>query len=381
MTAFSGFPPMHALAAAAQSTRLRLPPLGPTVERSELIGIASALGVAGLLVLAGLIVHFLFTFAVRRIVRYTRGAESEALLRPIRRPLRAIFVALALLWTDDVSLRGPATAALVVDTVHLVMPLLWGWLAIALVRVAHRYVEAETDLAAEDNLEARRRRTRADILARIAIIVLAVIAVGLMLLQIPAVKEVGMALVASAGLAGLAVGVAAQPLLKNIVSGMQLAFTEPMRIDDVVVYQGEWARVESISLTYVVLKIWDDRRLVVPVSKLVEEPIENWTRKTSHLLGTVMLYVDHAADIERMREAALAAVRGHRLWDGRVAVLQVTDMSPEALTVRVLMSGRNGSELFDLRCDVREAMIKFLRAELPGSLNRSRVAIEERDDT
>ena len=132
--------------------------------------------------------------------------------------------------------------------------------------------------------------------------IVAVIAVGLMLLKIPAVREVGMALVASAGLAGLAVGVAAQPLLKNLVAGMQLAFTEPLRIDDVIVFRGEWARVESITLTYVVLKIWDDRRLVVPVANLMEEPIENWTRETSHLLGTVMIYVDHAADVDRLRE-------------------------------------------------------------------------------
>lgn len=345
-------------------------------ERGDLIDFAWALGVAAMLVLAGMLVHWIGACAVRRIVRRTRPPGDEALLPLLLRPLRWITVALALLWTDDIALRSEETADLVVGVARMAMPLLWGWLAIGVIRFAHHYIRAQTDVTAEDNLEARSRRTRADILARIATVVVGVIAVGLMLLKIPAVREVGMALVASAGLAGLAVGVAAQPLLKNIVAGMQLAFTEPLRIDDVVVYRGEWARVESISLTYVVLKIWDDRRLVVPVSKLLEEPIENWTRETSHLLGTVMIYVDHAADIEALRAFALEAVRGHRLWDGRVAVLQVTDMSPAALEVRVLMSGRNGGELFDLRCDVREAVVRFLASDLAAGLNRSRVSLQ-----
>jgi len=200
---------------------------------------------------------------------------------------------------------------------------------------------------------------------------------GLMLLGIPAVREIGVAVMASAGIAGLAVGVAAQPLLKNIVGGFQLAFTEPVRIDDVVVYQGEWGRVERIGLTYVVLRIWDQRRLVIPVSKLVEEPIENWTRETSQLLGTVFVHVDHAADIAALREVALAAVRGHRLWDGRAAAVQVTDMTRDTLEVRVLMSARGGSEMFDLRCDVREAVVAALAKDQPQALVRARVMLEE----
>ena len=188
-----------------------------------------------------------------------------------------------------------------------------------------------------------------------------------------------MALVASAGLAGLAVGVAAQPLLKNIVGGFQLAFTEPVRIDDVIVYRGEWGRIERIGLTYVVLRIWDERRLIIPVSKLVEEPIENWTRRSSQLLGTVFVHVDHAADIEALREAGLAAVRAHRLWDGRVAAVQVTDMTQQTLEVRVLMSARSGSELFELRCDVREAVVRALARNNPEAFNRARVVLEEGD--
>ena len=335
-----------------------------------------ALGTALALALGGLALHLIAMFVGRRIARRTDTDLDDALLACVNQPLRWIVVGLAVLLTDEVAPRGPNTAALVVDVVRMVMPLLWGWMAIALIRFAHAYVAARSDVTAIDNLAARRRRTRADLLARIATVIVALVAVGLMLLKIPAVREIGVALVASAGIAGLAFGVAAQPLLKNLVAGMQLVFTEPVRIDDVVVYRGEWGRVESITLTYIILKIWDDRRLVIPVSKLMEEPIENWTRRTSHLLGTVMVYVDHAADVDRIRDAALDAVQRHHLWDGRVAKLQVTDMTAGALELRVLMSGRDGSELFEMRCDVREAMTRFLATQTPDALNRSRVALE-----
>jgi small-conductance mechanosensitive channel len=335
-----------------------------------------ALGTALTLVLDGLALHLIVMFVARHIARRTDTDQDDALLRFVNQPLRWIIVAMALLSTAIFAPRGAETAAMVAGFVRMIMPLLWGWLAISLIRFTRAYVAARSDVTATDNLAARRRRTRADILARIAIVVAGLVAIGLMLLKIPAVREIGVALVASAGIAGLAFGVAAQPLLKNLVAGMQLAFTEPVRIDDVIVYRGEWGRVESISLTYIILKIWDDRRLVIPVSKLMEEPIENWTRQTSHLLGTVMIYVDHAADVDRLRGAAVDAVRGHRLWDGRVAALQVTDMSSEALELRVLMSGRNGSELFEMRCDVREATARYLATQTPDALNRSRVALE-----
>lgn len=336
------------------------------------------LAVAGLLALAARVLHAVLGAIARRIARGTRTDTDELLLGHVLRPLRWIAVALAQLALDDFALPDEAAAARIVGAVRTLMPLLWGWLVIALIRFGKAYVDARSDIAAEDNLVARRRRTRADILARIAVVVVMLVSAGLMLLKIPEVREIGLALVASAGLAGLAVGVAAQPLLKNIVGGFQLAFTEPVRIDDVVVYRGEWGRIERIGLTYVVLRIWDQRRLVIPVSKLVEEPIENWTRQTSDLLGTVMIYTDHAADIAALREVALEAVRSHRLWDGRSAAVQVTDMTAEVLELRVLMSARGGSEMFELRCDVREAVVRALARDWPDALNRARVVLEEK---
>lgn len=346
------------------------------MEQSELWEMLRTPAVAAALIVVALVAHRLLMFVASRIARRTSTHQDEALIACIWHPSRWIMVALLLLGTDILAVRGDETAATLTGAVRVIMPLLWGWLVVAVIRFAHGYVSARSDVSAEDNLAARRRRTRADILARIAIVIVALVSIGLLLLKIPAVREIGVALVASAGLAGLAFGVAAQPLLKNLVAGIQLAFTEPVRIDDVLVYRGEWGRVERITLTYVVLKIWDDRRLVIPVSKLLEEPIENWTLQTSHLLGTVMIYADHAADVEQVRKVALDAVRGHRLWDGRVALLQVTDMTADILELRVLMSARNGGELFDLRCDVREAVARFMANDLPDSLNRNRLAIE-----
>ena len=200
--------------------------------------------------------------------------------------------------------------------------------------------------------------------------------VAFMLLAIPSVRAVGVTLVASAGLAALAVGAAAQPALKNLIAGIQMAFTEPIRLDDVVIVEGEWGKIEDIRLTYVVVRIWDDRRLVVPVSYFLEKPFQNWTRETSHLLDTVFIYVDHGADIGSLREAWVSGVKANPLWDGRVALLQVTDHRPDAIELRGLLSARDAGTAWDLRCEMREAMMNHLREQLPGAIIRERVRLD-----
>ncbi len=328
------------------------------------------------LIAAALLVHRLLIFVLLRIARRTRTDQDEALLASVFQPLRWITVCLALLSAGSLVPIEADNIAIITSAVRIVMPLLWGWLAIAIIRFIHGYVDARSDIASSNNLAARRRRTRAEILARIATIAVVLISLGLMLLKIPEVREIGVALMASAGIAGLAFGIAAQPLLKNLVAGIQLVFTEPVKIDDVVVYEGEWGRIEKISLTYVVLKIWDERRLIIPVALLLEGTIENWTRETSHLLGTVMVYVDPAADVAAIRAFALETIAAHALWDQRAASLQVTDMTAEVLELRILMSGRNGSELFDMRCDVREAVIRHIAGQTPSALPRNRLTLE-----
>lgn len=223
---------------------------------------------------------------------------------------------------------------------------------------------------------ARRRTTRVSILHRIGQMIVLLLTLSVMLLAIPSVRAVGVTLMASAGLAALAVGAAAQPALKNLIAGIQMAFTEPIRLDDVVIVEGEWGRIEDIRLTYVVVRIWDDRRLIVPVSYFLERPFQNWTRQTADLLGTVFIYVDHAADIDRIRKAFVEAVEKDSLWDGRVALLQVTEHRAGAVELRGLLSARNASAAWDLRCNAREAMMSFLREEMPEAMVKERIGLD-----
>jgi small-conductance mechanosensitive channel len=197
----------------------------------------------------------------------------------------------------------------------------------------------------------------------------------MMLISIPSVRSIGVTLVASAGLAGLAVGAAAQPALKNLIAGIQMVFTEPIRIDDVVIMDGEWGRIEEIRLTFVVVRIWDDRRLIVPVSKFLEDSFQNWTRETSQLLGTAFLRVDPTADVARLRAHLEQVVKANPKWDGRVCGLQVTEIYVDHIELRCLVSARDASLAFDLRCDVREAMIAFLTSEMPDALPRRRTEL------
>lgn len=254
--------------------------------------------------------------------------------------------------------------------------LLTGWLIFSIMRALRAVLERRSDITVEDNLKARRQHTRIRILYRVAQFVIGFFIVASMLIAIPGVRTIGVTLMASAGLAGLAVGAAAQPALKNLIAGIQMAFSEPIRLDDVVIVEGEWGRVEDIKLTYVVIRIWDDRRLIVPVSYFLEKPFQNWTTRTADLLGTVFLYVDPAADIEAIRAKFVEVVKSNSRWDGRVALLQVTDHRADALELRGLLSARNAGSAFDLRCEVREAMMDFLRTQLPQALVRSRQRIE-----
>jgi small-conductance mechanosensitive channel len=210
-------------------------------------------------------------------------------------------------------------------------------------------------------------------LGRIGSFFIVFITICLMLLSVPGIRTIGVTLMASAGIAGLVVGAAAQPALKNVIAGIQMAFTEPIRLDDVVIMDGEWGRVEEIRLTFVVIRIWDERRLVVPVSKFLEASFQNWTRETSQLLGSVFWYLDPATDIDRLRDAVGQAVQASKRWDRRFWNCQVTDVKPDAIEVRGLMTAKDASTAFDLRCEVREAVLAFVRAEMPEALPRRRV--------
>lgn len=333
---------------------------------------------AGLLgsALLAYIAHFVAFAIVRRISQRTATSGDDEMVRALYQPSRWLLILLVLMAGVEAARVEPVIEGWWRIASAMALAALAGWGAMRVLAAVRHIVEERNDITADNNLMARRRTTRVRILNRVAQTVILFLTIAFMLLAIPAVRTIGVTLVASAGLAALAVGAAAQPALKNLIAGIQMAFTEPIRLDDVVIVEGEWGRIEDIRLTYVVLRIWDDRRLVVPVSYFLENVFQNWTRQTSDLLGTIYFHVDHAADIGRIRESFLRIVEANANWDGRTAGLVVTGQTAEATELRGLVSAANSSLAWDLRCEVREAMIDFMRREMPEALVRSRAKLE-----
>jgi len=326
--------------------------------------------VAGIVAIAlALVFHRIIFRVLRRIAGASDTGADDILVRRLARPTRYALVALALVLAAR---EMPFLEQVWQRVAGFVMPALIGWMALAVLNALIDAMALRADITVADNLQARRQRTRLAIFSRIGSFIIVFITVGLMLLSIPGVRDIGVTLVASAGLAGLAVGAAAQPALKSLIAGLQMAITEPIAIDDVVIVDGEWGRIEDIRTTYVVVKIWDERRLVVPTTKFLEDTFQNWTKTGSELLGTVMLYLDPAADVGPIRAEFERQIKAHRLWDGRVHVLQVTDNSPDAIEVRLLMSAADASSAFDLRCALREGMLDWIRRNQPEALVRRR---------
>lgn len=227
-----------------------------------------------------------------------------------------------------------------------------------------------------DNLLARRIRTRLQVFHHIFLALLVLLAVAVGLMTFPNVRSLGASLLASAGLAGIVVGMAARPALSNFIAGLQIALTEPIRIDDVVIVEGEWGNIEEIYATYVVVKIWDLRRMILPLSYFIEHPFQNWTRTSADILGSVFLYTDYRVPVDALRSELQRILKSTPLWRGQVAVLQVTDATEHAVQLRALMDSTNSSQSWDLRCLVREKLIAYLQTHYPDSLPRTRVDLE-----
>lgn len=223
-----------------------------------------------------------------------------------------------------------------------------------------------------DNLEARRIHTQTRVLARTVMVLIVIIGTGAALMTFPNVRQIGASLLASAGVAGLVAGIAARPVLGNLIAGLQIALSQPIRLDDVVIIQGEWGRIEEISGTYVSVRLWDQRRLIVPLQWFIENPFQNWTRSSAELIGTVFLYVDYRLPLEPLRAELARIVADAPQWDGRVQVLQVTDATERSMQLRALVSARDSSLAWDLRCRVREGLIAFINAHYPHCLPRER---------
>jgi len=219
-----------------------------------------------------------------------------------------------------------------------------------------------------DNLNARRIHTQTRMLARTAMFVVLLTGLALMLMTFPGARQFGASLLASAGVAGLVVGIAARPVFSNLIAGLQIALAQPLRIDDVLIVQGEWGRVEEITGAYVVLKIWDERRMIIPLQWFIENPFQNWTRNSAQIIGTVLLWADYRMPLEPLRQAARQACEAAPEWDKRLCLLQVVEAGERSMQLRVLVTSGNASLNWDLRCKVREALVDFMQREYPQYL-------------
>lgn len=250
--------------------------------------------------------------------------------------------------------------------------ILVGWIAILASNIAADRYMMNFRVDTEDNLLARKAVTQMRVLKRTAAVVIGALTLGFALMSFDAVRQFGVSIFASAGVAGIAIGLAAKPLLGNLIAGVQLAITQPIRLDDVIIVNGEFGWVEEFTSTYVVIRLWDWRRMIVPLGWFLENPFQNWTRSSATLIGSVYFHLDHRTPISALRAKAEEIVRASKLWDGKVVNLQVSETTEQTIEVRVLATARDASKVWDLRCEIREKMLGFLQAEYPQSLPRRR---------
>jgi small-conductance mechanosensitive channel len=328
----------------------------------------------GLLVIAvagALTIHF---FLERTLCRLT-AERRPALYKTIRRTGNLTRLALVLLALHIVLpslLLAPGWEAHAHNALFAAFVVLVGWVVLVGMNIAaDRYV-ARFRMDVADNLLARKFHTQIKLLRRLGAGAIALITLAVALMVFPSVRDFGISLFASAGVAGIIAGVAARPVLENLLAGVQIALTQPIRLDDVVIVEGEWGRVEEISSAYVVVKLWDFRRLVVPLSWFITNPFQNWTRTSSKVIGSVLFHLDYTAPVAALRAEAEKIVRGSKLWDGDVFAVQITELTETTLELRVLATARSAPEAFDLRCEIRERLIEFIQREYPQALPRAR---------
>lgn len=340
----------------------------PLVQAWRLLAVT----VAGIL-----FIHEIAYSLISELAQRVRSPLLTALLQRSRHPLGIILPLVTLqiiapnLGLPD-SFIEPAQRLLALMQIAAI-----AWLLLRLVGSIDDIVDTHYQLNVKDNLNARRVRTQLQVLRQTTQIAIYFIAIAGALMTFPAIRQLGTGLLASAGVAGLVVGMAARPLLANLIAGIQIALTQPIRVDDVVIVEGEWGRIAEITATYVVVHIWDDRRLVVPLNYFNEQPFQNWTRRSSDLLGTAFFHVDYTFPVEEGRTALRRILESTDLWDGRVCVLQVTNATEQTVELRALMSASDASTAWDLRCYVRETFVKFLQENYPDALPKTRAVLEE----
>ena len=333
--------------------------------------------VANLLMLAAatclaLLVH---RTAFRLLSRMVEGRDLfwRSLISRSRRPMRLAILILALGAAGAIAPLTSGQAEALGHVLLVCLIVLAAWTARTALHIWTTVYLRRFKLDAEDNLLARKHVTQTRILGWVGNTLIITVAIAAALMTFEGVRQYGVSLLASAGAASVVVGLALQPILKNRFAGLQLAVTQPIRLDDALLIEGEWGNVEEITATYVVVRIWDWRRMILPLSYFMEHPFQNWTRESASLIGTVMIYLDYTVPVDVLRARVEEIAASSPLWDGKVVNVQVTDFKETAMEVRILVSASNSGRAFDLRCEVRERLASFLQAEYPQVLPKMRM--------
>ncbi|MFN3661880.1 mechanosensitive ion channel family protein [Yoonia sp.] len=323
-------------------------------------------------VIVALAAHWLAFRVVQRIFD-TSGGLAETLMRHTKSPLRLAFILVGLIAVlPQVALPRIWEGRLQHTALVLIIVLI-GWTMLMLTNFFTERSVVRYRFDTDDNLAARKYVTQVRVLRRAIDIIVVILTTAAALLTFEGVQQYGVSLFASAGAAGLVLGLAGRPVLANLIAGIQIAITQPIRLEDVVIVEGEWGWIEEISATYVVVRIWDWRRMVVPLSYFIEQPFQNWTREAASIIGEVTWHLDYTVPVAKVRAKLEELVKTSPYWDGNVVNLQVTDADKETIKLRGLMSARTSPIAWDLRCEIREKLIDWLQAEYPGALPRLRV--------
>lgn len=339
--------------------------------RPELIPLVAAIIAA----IAGVVLNFVAFAALRQFANRTGSILYGSVVRHCYGPSRLIVAILMIQTTVPLVEPFPQAMAVAQHFLFIGMVVAIAWLIIRATSVATDVILARYDVGQKDNLQARKILTQIDVLKRAVAVVTVVLALSVAMMSFGWARELGASLLASAGIIGIIAGVAARPTIANLVAGIQLALSEPIRIDDVVIVENEWGRIEEITTTYVVVRIWDLRRLIVPLSYFIQQPFQNWTRVTADLLGTVFFYVDYTAPIEEIRQELHRILQGSKKWDGKVWNLQVTNTTEHTVELRALVSAADSSLAWDLRCEVREKLLEFIQRKYPECLPKARAQV------
>jgi len=323
----------------------------------------------------GLFLTVVLNWVLKRLSSREGNGLSKILLKRCRPPLWVLIPVLFALLAIRHAPIPEDFQGLVRHLLSIGLIFGFGWLLATQLLGLRDFILSKYDIRARDNLKARAVHTQVNIIVRIVLIAIVIFAFSSILMTFERVRQVGIGLLASAGVVGIVVGFAAQQSLATLIAGLQIAVTQPIRLDDVVIVEGEWGRIEEITLTYVVVRIWDNRRLVVPVTHFLQKPFQNWTRTSADILGTVFLYADYAVDVEAVRAELHRLLQASNNWDGRTWGLQVTNSSDKTIEMRALMSAPDASVAWDLRCEIREKLLKFLQGNFPDALPRIRAEL------